>query len=647
MKIVFFVKEGLDTFINDIIDSLSIEFETKKVTIKTNKEMNLIEKWMNWADICWFEWCDELILYGSKLAIAKERKIICRLHSYEAFTNYPVQVYWNNVDKLIFVAEHLQKYVIDSCKINKEKTIVIPCGVNMDKWTFQERSPGYAIAYAGYINYKKGPMLLLHAFKAIYDRDDRYKLYIAGRYQDPRYLLYFKQMTKELGLENNLFFEGWQGDLEKWLEDKNYILCSSLLESQNMSVMQAMAKGIKPVIHNFAGANLIYPKKYLWNTIDEAVEMITEESYDSGEYSEFINTYYSLSIQLEKIKAMLADVQTADKKNEGFSYKDYWNQRLTSNFNIQGVGYLGLGEIYNKLLYQNRIDILDGILSKVYNDVSTIKVLELGPGIGIFTQYFHEKGVKEYFAIDIVEKAVVELSSKYEGFHFKQGDISDCLIFEGKYQLIFAADVLLHITNEENYKKAIANISGHLDDNGICVLLDPISVMNAKSGSPHVVIRSKEYVEEILGDNELELIDILPVANFMNYPFDRDALGTRGNSALLAFNLIRSLFSNTSISNGEKQLIGEYLLYREKQLLCSTSSGLSEKLLIVQKKGKEQISNFSIKDLFHIDMINDKLQALDQILIQNNFAHQDLFLEINKLVNHLDEREELHNDTTH
>ena len=47
---------------------------------------------MIWADICWFEWCDELVAYGSKLSIAKEKRIICRLHSYEAFTDLPANV---------------------------------------------------------------------------------------------------------------------------------------------------------------------------------------------------------------------------------------------------------------------------------------------------------------------------------------------------------------------------------------------------------------------------------------------------------------------------------------------------------------------------------------------------------------------------
>lgn len=306
-KIVFF-SQGDDNFIKDIIEKLSIQYETKKITIKLLANINQIDKWMEWADICWFEWCDDLLIYASKLEIAKNKKIICRLHSYEAFTYYPSRVNWDCVDRLIFVSEDIRKYVIEHFKVSKEITVVIPNGVDLTKWEFKQRCHGFNVAYIGYINYKKGPMLLLHTLKAIYDQDSRYKFYIAGQFQDPRDSLYFEQMVKEFGLESNYFFEGWQQDLDKWMEDKNYILCTSILESQNMSVMQAMAKGIKPVVHNFVGAKGIYNESFLWNTIEEAVSKISGGCYNSNEYREFIENNYSLEKQIDATNKMINEL---------------------------------------------------------------------------------------------------------------------------------------------------------------------------------------------------------------------------------------------------------------------------------------------------------------------------------------------------
>ena len=302
-KIAFFVKQGMDSFLGDIIEGLTDEYDTRKIVVT---EYSHIDKGMQWADICWFEWCDELVAYGSKHQLAEKKNIICRLHSYEAFADYPSNVEWGCIDKIIFVGENIRKFVIDKYGIDKTKTVTIPNGVNIDKYTFKEREPGFNIAYVGYINYKKGPMLLLHTFKAIYDSDNRYKLYIAGQFQDDRDVLYFQQMIKEFGIEENVFYEGWQDNLDKWLENKNYILCTSVLESQNMSVMQAMCKGIKPIIHNFVGAKEIYPQVYVWNSIDESIIMITNNKYNSNKYREFIKYNYSLKKQVNETKFLLS-----------------------------------------------------------------------------------------------------------------------------------------------------------------------------------------------------------------------------------------------------------------------------------------------------------------------------------------------------
>ncbi|RVD50324.1 glycosyltransferase, partial [Mesorhizobium sp. M2D.F.Ca.ET.140.01.1.1] len=85
--------------------------------------------------------------------------------------------------------------------------------------------------------------------------------------QDARYQLYFNQMIDELRLTDNVQFDGWQDDMNQYLEDKHYLICTSLLESQHMSAMEAMAKGIKPLIHNFYGAKTIYDESVVWNTI--------------------------------------------------------------------------------------------------------------------------------------------------------------------------------------------------------------------------------------------------------------------------------------------------------------------------------------------------------------------------------------------
>ncbi len=69
----------------------------------------------------------------------KIKKIICRLHSYEAFTSYIYEINWSNVDKVIFVAEHIKRLVLSKIFIPQHKVYVIPNGIDLNKQEFKER----------------------------------------------------------------------------------------------------------------------------------------------------------------------------------------------------------------------------------------------------------------------------------------------------------------------------------------------------------------------------------------------------------------------------------------------------------------------------------------------------------------------------
>ncbi|WAM30839.1 FkbM family methyltransferase [Caldicellulosiruptor naganoensis] len=397
-KIAFFVKPGLDSFLNDIILGLMDEYFVRKIVVTDFKQ---IDEGMQWADICWFEWCDELVIYGSRHELARGKKLICRVHSYEAFTDYIFKVNWDNIDKIIFVAKHIFELVNDKLQgVLRSKSVVIPNGIDLKKFTFEKRNRGFNLAYVGYINYKKGPMLLLQLFKALHDKDNRYKLHIAGEFQDERYLLYFKQMMKEWELEDSIVFEGWQNDINKWLEDKNYVICSSILESQNISIMEAMAKGIKPVIHNFVGAREIYPSHLIWTTIDEAIDIILSENYDSVKYREFIEKNYSLENKLCEIKKLLESIlHEQNPEKIKFITKVYFE-------NEEYKFYLpNLSDYIQKVMYKTSRFYEEEMLRDIKQRIKGESiVIDIGANIGNHTVFIASlKRVKKVVSIEPYE----------------------------------------------------------------------------------------------------------------------------------------------------------------------------------------------------------------------------------------------------
>jgi glycosyltransferase involved in cell wall biosynthesis len=261
---------------------------------------------MNWSDLSWFEWCDELIIQASRLP--KVCHMICRLHSYEVFSDMPGQVEWEKVDDLILVAPHIRDIALGKVPDLEQnvRTHIIPNGVDTDKYCFTQRSQGFNLAYVGYLNHKKNPPLLLQCMRHLVDIDDRYTLHIAGEHQELRSKLYFDHMLKAMELEPHIKFNGWVHDIVQWLADKQYILSTSLLESFGYGIAEAMSCGLKPLIHNFIGAKELYPEKYCFNSVKEFGTLVLDRDYRPGEYRKYIEENYSRNKQFHEIEGLVS-----------------------------------------------------------------------------------------------------------------------------------------------------------------------------------------------------------------------------------------------------------------------------------------------------------------------------------------------------
>ena len=128
-------------------------------------------------------------------------------------------------------------------------------------------------------------------------------------FQDHALEQYLRHMVGALNLRDVVFFDGWQPDVRSWLEDKHFIVSTSVIESQGMGLLEAMACGLKPVIHNFPGAHEIFPSEYLFNIAEEFCEQIRSDSYEPETYRRFVEQHYTLSDQLTEINNVLKRIE--------------------------------------------------------------------------------------------------------------------------------------------------------------------------------------------------------------------------------------------------------------------------------------------------------------------------------------------------
>lgn len=316
-KISVICMAGLDNFIDPIITGLSSDYMVRKFIVKTEQD---IHNAIDYGDIIFFEWANQSAIIGTNYKGIKGKKVIVRLHSYEIFTDFPKQIYWEVVDRLIFVAPHIRDILKESIpdieeKVNSE---VVFNGVDLDKIPFKERQTGFNIAWVGYINYKKNPPMALQILKKLtegmYTADQRYVLHIAGSYQDMRYKVYLEYMIKEMGLQDNVKFYGWVDNMEEFWKDKNYLLHTSIHEGHSYAIMEAMARGIKPIIHNFRGARELYSEwdsslGILFSTVEQAADRIMTKEYHSEWYKNWIiDKGWTLENQLKQIKKIIGEL---------------------------------------------------------------------------------------------------------------------------------------------------------------------------------------------------------------------------------------------------------------------------------------------------------------------------------------------------
>ncbi len=307
-KVAFFCGlKGDAKFLTDIFEFTKSRFPVEFFEGQSTNEMHEL---MKWSDICWFEWCTDAVVEASKLL--KVSKNIVRLHRFEAYHNWPSQVRWENIDTLVtvgnsFVKDALLRRVPDI--ESRTQLVTIPNGINLDKFRFAERAPGKNIACVGYLNMRKNPMFLLQCMQKLHYIDTEYKLFFGGTSQNPMLEQYVRHMVEVLELKDVVFFDGWQVDVSSWLRDKHYIVSASIGESQGMGILEGMACGLKPVIHNFPGADQIFPSEFLFNISEEFCEQILSDKYEPQKYRGFVKEHYPLKNQLSKINDIFAQFE--------------------------------------------------------------------------------------------------------------------------------------------------------------------------------------------------------------------------------------------------------------------------------------------------------------------------------------------------
>ncbi|MFI5145167.1 MAG: class I SAM-dependent methyltransferase [Ignavibacteria bacterium] len=150
-----------------------------------------------------------------------------------------------------------------------------------------------------------------------------------------------------------------------------------------------------------------------------------------------------------------------------YNPKTFWDDMLSRSFDLKGVGHFRKSNEENLKMYEEKKKIINGIIAK--NNITigeNSKALEIGCGVGYWTEYLKSFNVKDYTGNDIAEISIKNLKRSYPDYKFIHGDISETKLPENTFDIVFMIDVTQHITDDDRFNAAIKNIWDSLKTGG-------------------------------------------------------------------------------------------------------------------------------------------------------------------------------------
>ncbi len=192
----------------------------------------------------------------------------------------------------------------------------------------------------------------------------------------------------------------------------------------------------------------------------------------------------------------------------------YWERVLDAGYDESAVGYPNLARSFNRARYEIELRNVTRALDAAGQGPAA-SVLDVGSGTGIWIDFWDRRGAREIVGIDITALAVERLRERHPEHRFVHADIGEpdpplpvCV------DVVCAMSVLLHITDDERFERALRNLAGALRPGGTLVLVEPI-VVHRWWGPPfgadaNSKARPLATYERILADAGVDVVDVRP-----------------------------------------------------------------------------------------------------------------------------------------
>lgn len=281
-------------------------------------EMGASEHIAQWADLYYIEWWDRNIhhLYRWHKDNPKVHKPVYAVRAidwevWQGIARDEAIAKW--VDHVITITPHIRQKLLDENEgFTEDKIALIRCGLNLDEFTHRPPKGGTNIVMpCNEIDWiLKGGLEGMKIFAMLRKRDPRpWKLHIRGKWCQQKYIkVAFEDFMKKAGITEHVSIQVAQvPSMNEYFEDMDYCLIPSLKEAFGYTTAECVAKGIKPILHNWYGAEDTWPKEWMYLTPDEAVDKILEgyTEEDAKGYRKYVEDHYDAKRMMAEFDKLL------------------------------------------------------------------------------------------------------------------------------------------------------------------------------------------------------------------------------------------------------------------------------------------------------------------------------------------------------
>ncbi len=193
--------------------------------------------------------------------------------------------------------------------------------------------------------------------------------------------------------------------------------------------------------------------------------------------------------------------------------QEFWEQRLSEQFDLRGTGETGLTLAYNRACYALRADVLTAALQRAGVSPRGRRVLDVGCGTGFWTEYYVSRGA-DYTGLDIAQVSVDRLAARYPGQTFSRADVTEGVPGEGSYDLVNVFDVLYHVTDDARWEAALRHLAAAVRPGGRLLVTDAFSDFGAIA--EHNVMRPLTRYLDVLAAAGLTREQLRPTHVLLN-----------------------------------------------------------------------------------------------------------------------------------